>query len=205
MGRNLILQFLTRTYGWLIRLYPNEYRERFGSEIEQVFQTFVSEAQRKNGARAGLLAGLRLHMELLPNLLKEQVTQLRSGAMKITKKMALSATALFLIAAAALGYSAYKSNETAVTSAEVAQYGIEQVYSTHRAEMTGRCPPDHQMRILWWHMASELAMPSSVEVAFASAEASQYAPEIDAILYEYGATKQQATVEIICVPVANAN
>ncbi len=69
MSRN---SFLSRLYPWLLRLYPAEFRKRYGSEMHLVFEDRARDASRRRLATLGLLSSeLR---DIFTTALKEHVS-----------------------------------------------------------------------------------------------------------------------------------
>ncbi len=69
MSRN---SFLSRLYPWLLKLYPAEFRKRYGSEMHLVFEDRARDASRRRLATLGLLTSeLR---DIFTTALKEHVS-----------------------------------------------------------------------------------------------------------------------------------
>jgi putative ABC transport system permease protein len=69
---------VNRLYRWLLRLYPAQFRDRYGAELEEAFR-----AERLNERHAGLAGSVRfctyiLH-DLMTSALRTRLTQVRSS------------------------------------------------------------------------------------------------------------------------------
>lgn len=73
-----------RLYASLVRLYPREYRERYGEGMRQTFNDLVGDRLSRNGRRSDVLFILWIFVETFAGILSEYFSLLTSSFMSKT-------------------------------------------------------------------------------------------------------------------------
>lgn len=74
MGKTFVKRS-EKIYGYFLKLYPKEYRQVFGEEMQFVFSESLKDAYKENGERGILSLWIRTSIDLLTSIMKQHKEQ----------------------------------------------------------------------------------------------------------------------------------